>query len=233
MNYKNIYDKIIENAKHRGLVKKKLSFYTELHHIIPACKFENRKVATYKENLVLLTAKEHFVCHHLLSKLNDSEFIKAFWMISRFSRTCIKLTHKEYEIIMHQKSEQMKNRIISDNTRNLISKSRLGSIASEETRLKISIGLKGKNKGRIHSDEFKLKIKEARKNQVMKSHSKETKEKMSAAAKQRIINNPNTSPSMLGHVHSEESKLKMSNAKRNTIPWNKGIKQSDYKKVGI
>ena len=37
MNYKKVYDQIIENAKLRGLDKKKLEGYFEKHHIIPKC----------------------------------------------------------------------------------------------------------------------------------------------------------------------------------------------------
>ena len=70
MNYIKIYYDIINNAKLRGLDKKKLDGYFEEHHIIPACYFKSRKISSYKENLVLLTASEHLLCHHLLWK-ND------------------------------------------------------------------------------------------------------------------------------------------------------------------
>ena len=61
MNYNVIYFNIIERAKTRGLIKKSLGYYTERHHIIPRCIGGNNN----KENLVLLTAKEHFICHYL------------------------------------------------------------------------------------------------------------------------------------------------------------------------
>jgi hypothetical protein len=73
MNYQRIYDSIIENAKLQNR-KKKQGIYYEEHHIIPKCLGgKDRKI-----NLVLLTAKEHFVCHHLLYKANPKN-IKLYY----------------------------------------------------------------------------------------------------------------------------------------------------------
>lgn len=60
MNYQKIYNQIIERAKNR-----KLKGYKERHHIIPKCIGGSNK----KDNIVELTAREHFVCHHLLTKI--------------------------------------------------------------------------------------------------------------------------------------------------------------------
>lgn len=56
------YNKIIEKAKDR-----KLDEYKERHHIIPQSMGGNNK----KENLVYLTAREHFICHWLLIKMTS------------------------------------------------------------------------------------------------------------------------------------------------------------------
>jgi aspartyl/asparaginyl-tRNA synthetase len=37
MNYKHHYSKLIERSKERGLNKRKLDYYVEKHHIMPAC----------------------------------------------------------------------------------------------------------------------------------------------------------------------------------------------------
>ena len=52
MNYQKIYNQIIERAKNR-----QLEGYKEKHHIIPRCLNGNND----KENLVKLTAREHFL----------------------------------------------------------------------------------------------------------------------------------------------------------------------------
>lgn len=71
MNYQLLYDLIILKAKPREIIKGQ---YYERHHIIPRCLGGNNR----KENLVMLTFKEHYVCHHLLCKIYPNNYkIKA------------------------------------------------------------------------------------------------------------------------------------------------------------
>jgi hypothetical protein len=65
--YTNTYYKIIERAKDR-----KLNGYGENHHIIPKCLGGSNN----KSNIVRLTAREHFLVHLLLTKMNDSNGLK-------------------------------------------------------------------------------------------------------------------------------------------------------------
>lgn len=58
--YSKLYDKITSNAKHRPT-----EGYTELHHIVP----QSLGGSNDKDNLVKLTAREHFICHWLLVKI--------------------------------------------------------------------------------------------------------------------------------------------------------------------
>ena len=60
MNYEKIYNQIITWAKTRVL-----DGYKEKHHIIPRCMGGTDDIS----NLVELTAREHFVCHWLLTKM--------------------------------------------------------------------------------------------------------------------------------------------------------------------
>ena len=59
MNYKRIYDQIIERA-----IDRKLEGYVERHHIIPRSKGGSDDPS----NLVELTAREHLLCHWLLAR---------------------------------------------------------------------------------------------------------------------------------------------------------------------
>lgn len=61
------YFNIIDRAKLRGLDKSNIQQYTEKHHVIPKSLGGSNDCS----NLVLVTAKEHFVCHHLLIKMVD------------------------------------------------------------------------------------------------------------------------------------------------------------------
>lgn len=77
MNYKKIYNQII--------AKRKLfpfEGYTETHHIIPRCLGGTDD----KDNLVKLSAREHFICHLLLVKIHSTgqehyKMIRAFLMM--------------------------------------------------------------------------------------------------------------------------------------------------------
>jgi hypothetical protein len=62
--YTKLYYKITSNAKQRIT-----EGYTELHHIIP----QSMGGSNDKENLVDLTAREHFICHWLLIKMTEGE----------------------------------------------------------------------------------------------------------------------------------------------------------------
>ena len=77
MDYKSVYDKIIKRAKNRGC----LVGYVETHHILP----KSLGGSNDKNNLVKLTAREHFICHWLLVKMFNkgtderNKMLYAFW----------------------------------------------------------------------------------------------------------------------------------------------------------
>jgi len=76
--YTRIYYQIIDRAKSRP----KPNHYTEKHHIIPKCKpFCGLNIS---KNLVFLTFREHFICHHLLMKMVRGKFkSKMYWAFTR------------------------------------------------------------------------------------------------------------------------------------------------------
>lgn len=65
MDYKNIYYKIIENAKKETENGNRCIGYFEKHHILP----KSLGGSNEENNLVKLTAREHFICHWLLVKM--------------------------------------------------------------------------------------------------------------------------------------------------------------------
>ena len=77
--YTKCYYKIIHSAQSRDIQ----SLYNEKHHIIPECFYKIRKRkgppglldgnSSSADNIVLLTAKEHFVCHLLLTKMVEGK----------------------------------------------------------------------------------------------------------------------------------------------------------------
>ena len=77
MDYKKIYDKIIENRKLNPIGKAE---YGEKHHIIP----RSLGGSDDSENLVRLTAREHFICHALLAEMYERETFEWYKMNHAF-----------------------------------------------------------------------------------------------------------------------------------------------------
>lgn len=103
MNIYKLYNDIIERAKNRTLDQ---SIYTENHHVNPKC------LIGYDDNYtVILTAKEHFVCHHLLTKMypENSGLHYAFWSMcnQKSLGRDYKISSKIYSIAKENHSKHM------------------------------------------------------------------------------------------------------------------------------
>jgi hypothetical protein len=120
MNYEKIYNQIIEHAQNR-----KLEGYKEKHHIVPKCLGGSNE----KENLVELTAKEHFLCHKLLCEIYPSnpKLMWALWLmaIGKQKRKIIepyKVSSREYERLKIIFIKQSKLKKITDVHKKQVSK---------------------------------------------------------------------------------------------------------------
>lgn len=83
--YKKIYDAIINKRK-----KENVMGYSEKHHIIPKCLGGEDS----NENIVRLTAREHYICHYLLTKIYKSDTIKYHKLINAFLMMVASPTHQ-------------------------------------------------------------------------------------------------------------------------------------------
>lgn len=135
MNYEKVYHSIINKRIKDPLSK---SVYGEKHHIIP------RSIggSNLKENLVRLSAREHFICHALLAEMypfKSYEWYKmnhAFLMMQCTGSKTKRYTNsrlfeqkrKDFSIVMSFNQSGSKN-------------SQFGTKKSPETRLKISRSL--------------------------------------------------------------------------------------------
>ena len=87
MNYHKIYNAII--------IKRKQNYfngYTENHHIIP----KSLGGTDDKENLVELSAREHFICHLLLTKMYPEGSVEWIKMCKAFMNMFRQGNHKRY-----------------------------------------------------------------------------------------------------------------------------------------
>lgn len=89
MHYHKIYNQIIEKRK----LEEPKDGYTEVHHIVP----RSLGGGDNKENLVKLTAREHFICHYLLAKMYNKESLEWYKMNHAFMMMkCQSVTHDRY-----------------------------------------------------------------------------------------------------------------------------------------
>lgn len=99
MNYQKIYNQLIEKRQ-QILVEG----YSERHHIIPRCMGGSDSA----ENLVRLTAREHFIAHVLLVKIyRNASLMHAANMMSNFK----KCTSKKYSWLKKLRSENYKGEL--------------------------------------------------------------------------------------------------------------------------
>lgn len=175
MNYKKIYDSLIQKAVDRNWSKSTATCYTETHHIIPKCVGGTNHI----ENLIELTASEHYLAHQLLVKIykNNSKLIYALHCMSIQSGKHIR-NNKEFSWI--------KEKFISE-----IKTLHRGKSPSAESRKKMSdakkisqIGSGNSFYGKTHTLETRKKISDAQKKRVHETgmtRSDETKQKISDA----------------------------------------------------
>ena len=152
--YTHWYYTIINTALSRA----SLTDYTEKHHIIPKSLGGSNAVS----NLVRLTAKEHFVCHRLLTKMvfENKDKIKmnnaAFQMtICSLNQNRYKISARTYEILKRNKSAAMigntyGKKPMSDETKRKISEAKkgvsvgVGRTMTDEVKKKLSAAIKGR-----------------------------------------------------------------------------------------
>lgn len=156
------YFRIIVNAKKLNRVKIQSGPYFERHHIVP----RSLGGTNANENLVLLSAKEHYICHLLLTKMcidstHAVSMNRAWWIMCKKNRKTTSSRLFEQRRISY--SEAAKS-------------ARLGQKHTDETKRKISAnhadvsGNKNPNYGNKVSCETKRKIVQNRRSYVGKNN---------------------------------------------------------------
>lgn len=168
--YTKWYYNIISNAKSRISDK---DTYHEIHHIIP----KSLNGTNDENNLVSLTAREHFVCHMLLPKMllgkQKRNMSFAFWSMCNRHNTKIENIYYSSSRIY----EIARKEFILAN-KNL----HTGRKCLPETKDKISVGQIGRiggMKNKTHSQETKDKISAGNKGKIMPPLSQERKDQVS------------------------------------------------------
>jgi hypothetical protein len=206
MNYKKIYDDLIDRARNRIIPK---GIYKESHHIVPVCMKGSNDV----ENRVLLLAREHCLAHLLLAKIYPSEhaLFHAAWMMYHKTKKYDPLYNcKKYEWLKKKRSQIISEAMKGEKNWNY------HKVLSEEIRKKISKSLIGKMSGdknpmwgkhaSIETRKLQSDLKKGKNHYCFGKHLKpETKKKKSEAMKGKYK----------GRILSEDHKQKLSNALKN------------------
>jgi hypothetical protein len=190
MDYKKIYDDLMRSRismKENRKVDKKSGIYFERHHIVPVCMGADESSKLSSNNIVLLTAREHFIAHLILAEIHPDnyEIVYALFAISNQRSKDLKrhiTSAKTYERIKTEFAKKQSER----------KKGKPGTPWSDETRKKLVPLMKG----RKVSDEAKEKLRNCN---LGKKYGEETKKKLSKIHK--------------GRNHSEETKEKLSQSK--------------------
>ena len=209
MNYQWHYDQLMITRKTRIPEKGK---YYERHHILPRSMGGDNS----PENLVTLTAREHFLAHWLLWRIHrNNEMARAFWCMSHFKNNKTQGKNRNFSSIGYEESKFAKSSIIvSEETKFLNGSGRRGKNLSDYTRQKIG----NSNSGKIRSDEFKTKLSNLLKNRTYEDlmgieKSAQKRIDMSNSMKGRefsIDHKLNLSKSIKGRILSEDHKYKLS-----------------------
>jgi hypothetical protein len=215
--YRLWYFSIIDKAKSR-----KIEGYKEVHHIIPKSLGGDND----KNNLVELTAREHFICHVLLTKItagkNKKSMIFALNALSNLSNAY----QNRYKSRLYEMSRKM---FSIEQSISMTGKGNpmFGKRHTEEARIKMSIFHKGKipwNLGQQLTEDHRQKISNSNsgENNFMfgKTHTEESKKKISEKNKGHSHNKgiPKTqeqkrkiSEKLKGKIFTEEHKQKLKN----------------------
>ena len=173
MNYQKIYDNLINSRKNRVLVE---NIYYERHHIV----MRSMGGTNNSDNLVKLTAREHFLAHWLLWRIyRNKETSIAFhnmcnWkpvgnLYKSSSRVYAEakearhlMGHSEETKILMSKAKQGKNhpnygKQLSKEHRQNIGIAQIGKFHphNEETKIRISKALTGRKQGIAHIENHK------------------------------------------------------------------------------
>jgi hypothetical protein len=124
--YKRCYYNIINKANQDILDRS--TGYFEKHHIIP----KSLGGSNAKSNIVKLTAREHFLCHRLLTKFTEGIAKRKMWFALNFMLSANK--NHQRDIVVTSRTYS----VIKEKLSQYLSEINLGKKRSDEARLNMS-----------------------------------------------------------------------------------------------
>lgn len=166
--YSKWYYSIINNAVGRN----SQNIYTESHHIVP----KSLGGDDDKANLATLTAREHFVCHLLLTKMvhnaHKGKMVYAVWAMANQQNP-----HQYRSVVSSRTYHSLREKFSEEHSKRMSKDNPMRSPLVKQKHLN-ACRLRGKTMGmtgKTHRDSTRAKMREARRTQVI---TEETKEKL-------------------------------------------------------
>ena len=142
MDYQRIYNQIIERGSQRLL-----KGYGENHHIIPKC----MGGTDTQDNIVRLTAREHFICHWLLVRIYPTEAQLNVAALLMSTRKGVRVPARAYQEFREGHAAYMSNIERTPEWNKNNSNAKRGKKLSEEHKRKMSEARKGKKRGNYNT----------------------------------------------------------------------------------
>lgn len=218
MNYQKIYNDLVAKCTPRGLDKKVLEGYFEKHHIIPKCLGGKNT----NDNYVLFTAREHVLAHKLLWKAYPDNY-SLMWAYTRTVNAHKDLlTWSDVEKAKIAKAKFMSERIVTQETKDKISATLMGSVIPQEVIEKRRL----KQIGQKRTDETKANLSRARKELLDSGWTmpEDARKKIGDAARGRKRSPEAIEKSrqaQIGKILSEEQRAQISAYQKSLRPWQK------------
>jgi len=224
MNYLKIYNNIINNSEKDN--RKKLNksdsnyVYYECHHIVP----KNLNGTDEKNNLVLLTTREHFVCHLLLTRIYPNNrgmrlALRRFQHSIKFNLYKISArTYEKIKILICEIPVSEETKIKMKNAHKYIQKGKDHPMFGKHHNIQSKLKMRNKKIGKKLSIEHKIHLSESHKGKISPNKGK----KLSAEWKKKIGDGSR------GKICSQVKKNKISKAnkgKKRTIEQRKQLSE--------
>lgn len=233
MDYQKHYDLLIERARARVL-----QGYVEVHHVVPRCLGGGDE----KENLVQLTAEEHYLAHQLLHKLHPSVKGLLFSVISMSgNRWGNRNNNKSYGWIRRKnailQSENSLERWADPAYREKHQQAMDVLRSDPEYVARVAKALSETHKGRVKSVEERANIAEAGRNRKPRVFSEQARLNMAEARRKTwqerreagtindiAVKTKATREANGSYQFSDAHRAAISESAKGRTPWNKGMK---------
>ena len=233
MDYQKHYDLLIERARARVL-----QGYVEVHHVVPRCLGGGDE----KENLVQLTAEEHYLAHQLLHKVHPGVKGLLFSVISMSgNRWGNRNNNKSYGWIRRKnailQSENSLERWADPVYREKHQRAMDVLRSDPEYVAKVAKALSETHKGRVKSVEERANIAEAGRNRKPRVFSEQARLNMAEARRKTwqerreagtindiAIKTKATRKANGSYQFSDAHRAAIGESAKGRTPWNKGMK---------